>query len=217
MNKVNISKYLSFLGFLAALTSLISISMVFNEFKGISSDLLALELAIGTSGFAAFSKVYMSRLRERKLRQQRIFIMYNKKDVAEASRIVNHLRECGYNPWFDVDEIAPGQRWAQSIMKGISESAVALYLVSENIDRESGFLAEELKAALSTMRSHDELFSPIIPVRLDNSEMPLELRNIQWVDIRENEGLGQLEKGIRRVLGQSNTAPEGKHSQPRGL
>lgn len=188
----------------AALAAVAATSVSFVEFKGLADNrATTMLLALGASAYAAFFSVYLSRMRERRLRQRRVFIIYSSKDREAASKIVQHLRSSGYNPWFDVDEIAPGQKWAQSIMKGISESAVALYLVSDSLKDSNKFVSEELKAAMSVMRSRDESFSPVIPVRLDDSPVPQELEDVHWVDLREKDGLDQLEKGLKRVLGQA--------------
>ncbi len=178
-------------------------SLSFLEFKGIGDSRTTIIVALAASAYAAVFSVYLSRIRERRLRQRRVFIIYSSKDRGPAADVVQHLRSNGYNPWFDVDEIAPGQKWAQSVMKGISESAVALYLVSENMKSSSKFVSEELKAAMSVMRSKDESFSPVIPVRLDDAEVPQELADVHWVDLRSKDGLEQLEKGLKRVLGQA--------------
>lgn len=175
--------------------------LLFNMFSINRNWMLA---AIAVSAYAAVVSVYISRMRERRLRQRRIFIIYGNRDRDKAFEIVKHLRELGYNPWFDVDEIAPGQKWAQAVMKGIEESSVALLLVSENLKAGDGFVAKEIEAAMSAMRSRDETFSPVIPIRLDDTPVPEQVRDIHWVDIRNKEGYEQLEKGLKRVLGQGS-------------
>jgi len=160
-------------------------------------------IALFMSIYAAAFSVYLSRKRERRLRQRRIFIIYANRDREKATEVVKKLREMGYNPWFDVDEIAPGQKWTHTIMKGIAESAVALLLVSKNIRAEDGFVSKELDAAMSTMTSRDESFSPVIPILLDESPVPMQLRDVHWVDLRNKEGYEQLEKGLKRILGQA--------------
>lgn len=193
-----------FISIAIALVAVTATSVSFIGFKFFeNSPVSPVFLALGASAYAAFFSVYLSRMREKRLRQRRVFIIYSSKDRVAASEIVQYLRSGGYNPWFDVDEIAPGQKWTQSIMKGINESAVALYLVSDNLNDSKKFVSEELKAAMSVMRSRDESFSPVIPVRLDDSPVPEELLDVQWVDLREKNGLEQLEKGLKRVLGQA--------------
>lgn len=170
------------------------------EFSGNFHWMLA---AVFTSAYAAAFSLYLSRRRERRLRQRRIFIIYSNKDRDKATEIVRKLRDLGYNPWFDADEIAPGQKWQQAIMKGIEESAIALLLVSENLKTEEGFVTKEIDVAMTAMRSRDETFSPVIPIRLDDTPVPEQFKDIHWVDIRNEEGYEQLEKGLKRVLGQA--------------
>ena len=187
----------------AVTAAVTAMSISFLEFRGFNDSRATLWLALAASAYAAIFSVYFARMRERRMRRRRIFVIYSNKDKEAATKIVQHLRTNGYNPWFDVDEIAPGQKWTQSVMKGIAESAVALYLVSDNLKGSSKFVAEELNAAMSVMRSRDESFSPVIPVRLDDSEVPHELKDVHWVDLRDKDGLEQLEKGLKRVLGQA--------------
>ncbi|MCB1824034.1 MAG: toll/interleukin-1 receptor domain-containing protein [Candidatus Competibacteraceae bacterium] len=187
----------------AVVAAVVATSFSFLEFKGIGDSSTPILIALAASAYAAVFSVYVSRMRERRLRQRRVFIIYSSKDRKPAAEVVHYLRVNGYNPWFDVDEIAPGQKWEQSVMKGIGESAVALYLVSENMKSSNKFVSEELKTAMSIMRSKDESFSPVIPVRLDDAEVPQELADVHWVDLRSKDGLEQLEKGLNRVLGQA--------------
>lgn len=181
------------------------VAMTFSVFslKEFSSSRPWMFAAILTSAYAAIFSLYLSRMRERRLRQRRIFIIYSNKDSDKASEIVKQLRELGYNPWFDKDEIAPGQKWQQAILKGIEESAIALLLVSENLKTEKSFVSKEIDAAMSTMRSRDETFSPVIPVYLDDTSVPEQVKGIQGVDIRDKEGYEQLKKGLKRLLGQA--------------
>lgn len=191
-----ISKSSAFL----AVFSIVITAFSFIQFRGFSDSSSLIFLALFASAYAAIIALWVSRMRERRLRQRRIFIIYSRKDKEKAAEIVQHLRSEGYNPWFDIDEIAAGQMWSKSVMKGIGESAVALYLVSENQKTGSKFVAEELKAAMSSMRSRDETFSPVIPLRFDDSEIPPELADVQWVDMRTEHGLAQLAMGLERVL-----------------
>jgi hypothetical protein len=80
---------------------------------------------------------------------------------------------------------------------------VALLLVSKNLNLEKNFASKELETAMSVMRSRNELFSPIIPVRLDDSEVPRDLSDVNWVDLQSKDGFEQLERGLKSVLGQA--------------
>lgn len=169
-------------------------------FTVVDNNMTAMLLGVAGSIYAAGSSIYVSRLKQRRLRQRRVFIMYSHADQAIAEEIVEKLKQFGYNPWFDMDEIAPGQRIAETIDNGLAQSAVALLLVSKNLDFD-GAIGKELKIALATMKSKDELFSPVIPVRLDETEVPLALANVSWINLCNSDSFEQLDRGLKRVLG----------------
>ena len=188
---------------LAVGLSVFGLVLSFSEFKTFLDSQSILIFAIGASAYAAIASVFYSRVQEKILRRRRIFIMYSREDLASAESITKILREMGYRPWLDIEEITPGERWKYSAGKGLGESAVALLLVSKNLNLESGFVAKELETAMSKMRSRDQAFSPVIPVLLDDTEIPLQLRDIHAVDMTSKQGIDQLDKGLKRILGQA--------------
>lgn len=185
----------------AVLASVAAMALSIFEFKGIGDSKTTMFLGIATSLYAAAISIYFSRSKQRRLRQRRVFIMYSHADRSVAQELVAKLKANGYNPWFDVDEIAPGQKIAETVIGGISQSAVALLLVSKNLDLEKATIGKELKVAMATMKSKDESFSPVIPLRLDDTEVPESLAGVHWIDIRDPESFERLDKGLKRVLG----------------
>jgi isopentenyl diphosphate isomerase/L-lactate dehydrogenase-like FMN-dependent dehydrogenase len=190
------------LSFAAAVTAAIAaLTLTVSDFNGIGESKVTMLLGIVASVNAAIISIYISRMKQKRMRQRRVFIMYNHADRAAAQELVQKLKASGYNPWFDADEIAPGQKIAETIVDGISQSAVAILLVSKNLNLEKSILGEELKVALATMTSKDESFSPVIPIKLDEAEVPQALAGIHWIDMRGKESFEKLEKGLKRVLG----------------
>lgn len=190
-----------FVNLTAALVSVAAITVSVFEFKDLGDSKATLLLGIGASIYAAAFSIYISRIKQRRLRQRRVFIMYSHADQAAAKELVAKLRSSGYNPWFDVDEIAPGQRIPETVTNGLAASAVALLLISKNLDLEKPTIGKELKTALATMKSKDESFSPVIPVRLDDAEVPQPLADVSWIDLRDPESFERLDRGLKRVLG----------------
>lgn len=187
----------------AVVISVLGLVLSFSEFKSLLDSQTMLVLTIGASAYAAIASVLYSRMQERILRRRRIFIMYSREDLPSAESITKTLRDMGYRPWLDVEEITPGERWAYAAGKGLAESAVALLLVSKNLNLESGFVAKELEVAMAKMRSRDQAFSPVIPVLLDETEVPQQLREVHAVDMSSKQGIDQLGKGLKRILGQA--------------
>lgn len=190
-----------FINVVAVLASVAAMTLAIFDFKGIVDSKTTMLLGIGASIYAAVISIYFSRLKQRRLRQRRVFIMYSHRDQPFAKELVAKLKASGYNPWFDVDEIAPGQRIPETVTNGLAQSAVALLLVSKNLDLEKATIGKELKVALATMKSKDESFSPVIPVRLDDTDVPQSLSNVSWIDFRDPEAFERLDRGLKRVLG----------------
>lgn len=198
MKNENLQK---FLAVFAVFVSVGAMVLSFPELRDEMHSRTTMLFAIGASGYAAIISIYFSRIKQRRLRHRRIFIIYNHKDMNSAHELVKKLRDAGYNPWWDQEEIVPGQRIVDSVSNGLLSSAVALLLVSKNLDYEKGILAVELKTALATMRSKDESFSPVIPIRLDDSEVPSMLAGVQWLDFKEEGDFERLDKSLKLVLG----------------
>jgi hypothetical protein len=74
-----------------------------------------------------------------------------------------------------------------------------LVLVSEHLAKK-GFVQEELKVAMETLQEQERDFSPVVPVRLDNSEIPERLSHVQWVNLFEETGMKRLLSGLSRVV-----------------
>ena len=148
---------------------------------------------------AAFTSIFASRRLAAERESRQVFLIYAREDLEAARRLAAELRDNGFNPWLDVDEITPGQVWQRAVMRALEESTVALVLVSEHLGKK-GFVQEELKVALKTLQERETGVSPVIPVRLENSTVPEGLSHIQWVDLFEDTGMDQLLSGLNRIV-----------------
>lgn len=155
------------------------------------------------AAMAAYLSIVWSRRLERERENKRIFLLYAREDLDAVRRLAEALKERGFNPWLDVDELVPGAVWQKSVLNALEESAAALVFVSRNLTKaeKSGFVQEELKTAMNVLHEPESNVSPVIPVRLDDTDVPERLSHIRWVDLQDDGSLEQLERGLRRVLG----------------
>jgi hypothetical protein len=148
---------------------------------------------------AASMSIMGSRRLAREREGRRIFLIYAREDLEAARSLAAKLKEHGFNPWLDVDEITPGQVWQKAVIRALEESAIALVLVSEHLAKK-GFVQEELKVAMETLQEQERDFSPVVPVRLDNSEIPERLSHVHGVNLFEETGMERLLSGLNRVV-----------------
>jgi hypothetical protein len=188
---------LSVLSVVIAMTAALTANLVIDSFT--KSFTVITAVAAGIAALAASISIMGSRRLAREREPRRIFLIYAREDLEAARRLAAELREHGFHPWLDVDEITPGQVWQKAVIRALEESAVALVLVSEHLAKK-GFVQEELKVAMETLQEQERNFSPVVPVRLDNSEIPERLSHVQWVNLFEETGMERLLSGLNRVV-----------------
>lgn len=158
-----------------------------------------LTIALVASMLAAFTGIQAAWILRRARTKKRVFLIYAREDVAAARRLANALSSHGFNVWIDVQELSPGQVWNRLILEAIEESVVAVVLVSDNL-KKRGFVHSELKAALASLQAPGRFSSPIIPVRLEETEVPEMLASFQWVDLFRPDGMDKLVAGLNLVV-----------------
>ena len=108
-----------------------------------------------------------------------VFLSYSSKDKPWVSEFVSALRTGGVQAWFDVADIAPGERWQEKIQEALRESGTLVIVLSPN-SIESPWTFFELGAAVADKKK-------IIPVLLEDVDLariPVALRQFQV--LREN-------------------------------
>lgn len=154
--------------------------------------------ATAAAAAGAFAKIISERKKPRKDRG-RIFLIYAKEDKERVEKLYDELKESGFKPWLDTKELLPGQDWRQSIKKAIEESDLALACISKNSVNKRGFVQSELKMALDFLEERSEGFSPVIPVRLEETEVPDRLKNLQWIDLFRNDNVNKLKYALEKA------------------
>src|SRR6266481_3657169 len=102
----------------------------------------------------------------------RIFLSYAREDRPSVEQIYVRLRAEGFDPWMDIHDIQPGEKWSSVIGKAIREADFTLVFISRNSVSKRGFVQREIKAAIDILseRPSGEIF--LVPVRLEESDVP---------------------------------------------
>ncbi len=152
------------------------------------------------SAIGAGITLYISRQLAEKRKMRQVFLIYAKEDIEKAKSLAQELKQRGFNPWLDIDEILPGQVWKKAVLSALEESSAALVLITENLAAKKGFVIKELEAAMEVLQENEKGISPVIPVRLSDSvKVPDKLSHIQWVNLFEKDGMDLLFRGLKRA------------------
>jgi len=130
-----------------------------------------------------------------------VFLSYAREDRARAKQIYDSLIAEGFKPWMDIRDLNPGEMWQRSIDKALRRSDFVLVLLSNNSINKRGYVQVELKEALSVFSETPSGDLLLIPVRLEECQLPLDLAHFQSVDLFEKQGWLRLLQALRRSTG----------------
>ena len=111
------------------------------------------------------------------------FLCYAKENSQEVREFRERLRaESWIDPWFDEEDILPGQKWEESVTDAVQSSHAVIVFLSSIAVRTEGFFQKELKLALDAAAEKPDQTIFIIPIRLDACDVPERLLPYQYVD-----------------------------------
>jgi len=126
----------------------------------------------------------------------RIFLSYAREDEARAEKLYQQLSEAGFSPWMDTQDILPGERWEPTIERALQDSDFFLACLSEVAVRKRSYIRQEIRDAVKRREQMLEHDIYLIPVRLEECEVPEELRAHQWLDLFKPNGWERLVRAL---------------------
>ena len=131
-----------------------------------------------------------------------VFLSYAREDRARVEQVYDGLRAEGLQPWMDSRDIMAGQEWPSVIGQALRSADFMLAFISRRSVSKRGYVQRELRAALSVASELPQGAVFLIPVRLDDSELPEALRAFHFVDLFADDGwdilLRSLKSGMQR-------------------
>jgi hypothetical protein len=110
------------------------------------------------------------------------FFSYSRDDSAFAVRLAQDLKAAGASVWIDQLDIEPGQEWDSAIEAAVTRSPRMLLILSP-ASVKSRNVRNEISLALDENRT-------IIPVLYQDCTVPLQLRRVQYIDLRTDYSRG---------------------------
>lgn len=118
----------------------------------------------------------------------KIFLCHAKEDKVEVRALYGWLRECGFAPWLDEQDLLPGEDWRTEIPRAVHDSDVVLACLSNRAVAKRGFVQKEIVCALDAADEQPEGSLFIIPTLLEDCKVPERLKRWQWVNLSSSDG-----------------------------
>jgi hypothetical protein len=121
----------------------------------------------------------------------------------------------GVRPWLDEEDLLPGQEWEFEISKAVRDSDVVVICLSRAATTKRGFVQREIKFALDIADEQPEGAIFLIPLRLEECDVPIRLQRRQWVDLFTEQGYQRLMRSLKICADQSEQEVEFRPSEGR--
>jgi hypothetical protein len=125
-------------------------------------------------------------------KKAQVFLSYAHEDRKFVLGFYDRLSKAGFQPWMDVNSLVPGERWVEKIREGLLNSDCVLIFLTKNAISKEGYLNKEIKSALEIAKEKPEGTIFIIPVKVEDVEVPRSLQHIQWVELYSEDGWNKI-------------------------
>jgi len=144
-------------------------------------------------------------------RKLRIFLCHSSDDKPATRDLYKRLKNDGFEPWLDEEDILPGRNWRNEISEAVRRSDIFLACLSVGSINKDGYVQKEIVFALDVADEKREGTVFIVPVKFEECEVPKRLSTWQWVDLRSNGGYAKLLLTLQtraKLLGLDRHGPE---------
>nr|BFD94124.1 hypothetical protein KitaXyl93_54840 [Kitasatospora sp. Xyl93] len=119
---------------------------------------------------------------------------HSQRDKGLVTPFAAQLRLAGVDIWLDEWELHPGDSIVGKVSQALEMVDTVLLFWSKHAAA-STWVNTEMESALARRLADESM--RIIPLRLDDAELPALLRPLLWVSLAE----GESEQAVRRILG----------------
>lgn len=127
-----------------------------------------------------------------------VFLCHASDDKHVVRELYEALQRDGFDPWLDEENLLPGQDWNYEISRAVRDSDVVIVCLSEDSVGKTGYIQKEIRFALDVADEQPEGAIFIIPVKLEECDVPVRLSHWHWVNLVEANGYTRLIAALNR-------------------
>lgn len=127
----------------------------------------------------------------------RIFLCHASGDKPAVRELYKQLQNDGFNPWLDEEDLLPGQDWQREIPKVVHRSDAVIVCLSRHSISKAGYVQKEIKYVLDVADEQPEDAIFVIPLKLEECEVPDRLSRWHWVNFFDEKGYERLIKSLK--------------------
>jgi hypothetical protein len=137
-------------------------------------------------------------------RKLRVFLCHASQDKPVARELYQRLSAEGWiDPWLDTQKLLPGHDWRREIEEAVEAADNVIVFLSKNSISKEGYVQKEMKYAQEISLEKPEGTIFIIPLKLEECEVPRRMSDYQWTDYfgdNKEQGYKDLINSLRLRL-----------------
>lgn len=130
-------------------------------------------------------------------RKLKVFLCHSSGDKPAVRTLYQRLCADGVEPWLDEEELLPGQQWEQEIPQAVRAADAILVCLSRSSITKEGYVQKEMMYALDAAKEKPEGTIFLIPLRLEDCEIPDRLKDWHVGSLFEERGYEKLLRALR--------------------
>lgn len=130
------------------------------------------------------------------MEHNKIFISYAKEDIIYAEQFYDFLLNRGYSPWLDKKNLLPGQDWNFMIQEALYKADFIVLLLSNISVNKRGYVQREFRKAVDYCETKLDSDIYIIPVMINECDVPFSLQKFQWIKFDDGEVFEQIQSAL---------------------
>jgi hypothetical protein len=130
-------------------------------------------------------------------RPLQVFLCHATGDKPAIRKLYRRLQSDSIQPWLDEEDMIAGQDWAIEISKAIRSSDIVIVCLSRHSVNKVWFVQREIKYALDVAEEQPDGTVFVIPLRLEECDVPERLKRLQWINYFTDGGYEKLMRSLK--------------------
>lgn len=137
----------------------------------------------------------------------RVFLCHASIDKLQVRNLYHYLKRKGIRPWMASEDLLPGKNWDEEVQREIESSDLIIICLTKNSTSKEGYFQKEVRFALDRAKTMPEGQIFIIPVKLEDCEIPHDLARFHYWEVSAKKDYAKLLKSLEVRASQLGRAP----------
>lgn len=131
-----------------------------------------------------------------KIPPSKVYLACTKSNYTATKSLYKRLLKDGFSPWLDDEDILPGQDLQRAKEKALRMADITLVILTSIAVADKIFVQQEISNVIKLLKRRGRKRTVLIPVRLEDCQVPKQLERLQCVNLYEKSGYSKLVQAL---------------------